>query len=269
MKGITVIGPRDVAVASIMKEVLFSDSALIYEVGDRADAIYSVISGFVILRRPNPGGASLEQLIGPGAVFGTAEMLAGTVHAATARAHGDAVVAAHLPESIVNAMIDRPEAADAMVASLLAPITRADHTDKDELDTIGPCAVRLVPLERAIIDQMGDTPLTIDRFPFFIGRNSTEKDADLDGIIDGPAALILLDHRPFRLSRRHFSIDRKAGRFIVSDHRRFHGTIVNGKSLSVDGGLKIPLDPGENEIIAGGAKSPFRFACIVPPLPGT
>ena len=72
-----------------MKEVHFSDSELIYEVGDRADAIYSVISGFVILRRPNPGGAILEQLIGPGAVFGAAEVLAGTVHAATARAHGD------------------------------------------------------------------------------------------------------------------------------------------------------------------------------------
>ncbi len=248
-----------------MQEILFSDSEQIYTVGDRADAIFSVISGFVILRLPNPGGASREQLIGPGAVFGAAEILAGTVRAATARAHGDAVVAAHLPESIVNAMIDRPEAADAMVASLLATVTHAEYTDKDELDTIGSNSVRLIPLEQAIIDQMGDTPLTIDRFPFIIGRKSANKDTD----IDGPAALILLDHRPFRLSRRHFSIDREDGLFIVCDHRSFHGTIVNGISLSAEGGgLKIPLDPGENEIIAGDAGSPFRFSCIVPTLPG-
>ena len=28
------------------------------------------------------------------------------------------------------------------------------------------------------------------------------------------------------------------------------------------------LDPGENEIVAGGAESPFRFTCIVPACPG-
>ena len=257
------------AVVSIMQEILFGDSELIYVVGDRADRIFSVISGFVILRRPNPGGASREQLIGPGAVFGAAEVLAGTVRAATARAHGEAVVVAHLPESVVNTMIDRPEAADAMVAALLTTITRAPNTQKEELATIGTASVTLIALEQLVVDQMGEAPLTIDRFPFFIGRKSLNKDADIDGPIDGPTALILKDRRPFRLSRRHFSIDRENSRFVVCDHRSFHGTIVNGTPLSASGsGLKVPLDPGKNEIIAGDAVSPFRFICIVPSLPG-
>lgn len=252
-----------------MKEIHFNDRDEIYGIGDRAEAIFSVISGFVILRRPNIGGASREHLIGPGAVFGAAEVLAGTVRASTARAHGDAVIASHLPEAIVNEMIDRPEAADAMVASLLSMIARANLDEKDGLHTIGTYSVRLIPLDRAVIEQMGEAPLTINNFPFFIGRRSENRNADIDGPLDGPAALILEDRRPFRLSRRHLAIDREDGMFVVRDYRSFHGTIVNGTPLSVGGGLKIPLDPGENEIIAGNAGSPFRFSCIVPTLPGT
>ena len=252
-----------------MQELHFNDRELIYGVGDRADAIFSVISGFVILRRPNLGGATREQLIGPGAVFGAAEVLAGSVRITTARAHGSAVIASHLPETIVNEMIDRPEAPDAMVASLLSTLADSGYARKEDLDTIGPNSVRLIPLEQMVIDQMGGTPLTVDRFPFFIGRKSENKQADLEEPIDGPEALILEDRRPFRLSRRHLAIDREDGQFIVRDYRSFHGTIVNGIPLAVGGGgLKIPLDPGENEIIAGNTESPFRFTCVVPTLPG-
>ena len=253
-----------------MQELSLNDRDLIYGVGDRADAIFSVISGFVVLRRPNLGGASREQLIGPGAVFGAAEVLAGTVRATTARAHGTAVLSCHLPVSIINEMIERPEAVDAMVASLLATITHSNNNENNDFDMIGPNSVRLIPLEQIVIDQMGDAPLTIDRFPFYIGRKSDNKDPEIDGPIDGPEALILKDRRPFRLSRRHLAIDREDGQYVVRDYRSFHGTIVNGIPLAVGGGgLKIPLDPGENEIIAGKTGSPFRFTCIVPTLAGT
>ena len=148
-----------------------------------------------------------------------------------------------------------------MVAALFTTIARAKITEKEKLPTIGPNSVRLVPLEQTLIDQMGDTPLTIDRFPFFTGRKSANKDS----YIDGPAVLIPQDRRPFRLSRRHFSIDQEDGLFVVCDHRSFHGIIVNGTALTASGGgLKSPLDPGENELIAGDAVSPFRLTCIVP-----
>ena len=112
-----------------MQEILLGDSELIYQVGNRADAIFSIISSFVILRRPDPGGANREQLMGPGAVFGAAEMLAGTVRTASVRSHSEAVVLAHLPELVLNTTIDRPEAAEAMVAALLTTITRAKFTE--------------------------------------------------------------------------------------------------------------------------------------------
>jgi len=121
-----------------MQELSFSNRELIYGVGDRADAIFSVISGFVVLRRLILGGASREQLIGPGAVFGAAEVLAGTVRATTARSHGSSVISSHLPVSIINEMIERPEAADATVASLLATITHSNNNEINDFDMIGP-----------------------------------------------------------------------------------------------------------------------------------
>jgi len=251
-----------------MKEIVFGDSEQIYKVGDRSDTIYSVQSGFVILRRPDPKGASHEQLLGPGAVFGAAEVLAGSMRTATARAHGKAVVLAHLPEAVLNTMLDRPETADAMVAALISTIAPGS-SEKAKVPIIGPGAVQLVALEQTLIDQMGETPITVNRFPFFIGRKSENRDSYIDGPVDGPVALILEDNRPFQLSRRHFSIEREGSRFLVHDHRSFHGTIVNGTALGAGSGeLKVHLDSGENEIIAGGTGSPFRFSCIVPTLPG-
>jgi hypothetical protein len=261
---------QNVAVAAIMQEIRFIDRELIYGVGDLADAIFSVISGFVILRKPNLGGASREHLMGPGAVFGAAEVLAGTVRSTTASAHGDTVVASHLPAAIVNEMVERPEAADAMVASLLSTITRDNTADIGGIEKIGPNSVCLIPTNQAVIDQMGQVPLTIDHFPFVIGRKSENNDPDIDGPLEGPEALILEDRRPFHLSRRHLAIEREDGLFVVRDYRSFHGTIVNGIPLAVGGsGLKMPLEPGENRIIAGNSVSPFQFTCIVPTLPGT
>ena len=128
-----------------MQEVFLGDSGLIYQVGARADAIFSIISGFVILRRPDPGGGGREQLMGPSAVF------------------GGAVVLAHLPELVLSTMIDR-----------------------------------------------------------------------------------------------------KDGLFVICDHRSFHGAVVNSIALTASGGgLKSPLDQGENELIAGDAESPFRFTYII------
>ena len=124
-----------------MKEIGFNDGKQIYRIGDRADYIYSVVSGFVIVRRPDPGGAYREQLMGPGAVFGAAEVLAGTLRTSSAQTHGAAVVMAHLPASVVNTMIDQPETADAMVATLLRTFTRGEKAAEEELPMIGPNAV--------------------------------------------------------------------------------------------------------------------------------
>jgi CRP-like cAMP-binding protein len=248
-------------VSNLLQAVELKNDSQVYQVGDRADTIYVVISGFIILRRPLPGGGSRERLIGPGAVFGAAEVLCGSVRSASARAHGDARITTHLPEEILNAMLDQPETADAMVASLLANRQRKPLAADGVLETIGPNNVQLMPLDTEIIDQFGGEPLLITVFPFIIGRKSEKSAPD----VDLPVSLSLVDKRPYNLSQCHFSIDREDGQFCVRDYRSYHGTIVNGGTVgSKAAGLKAALQPGENEIIAGAAESPFRFSCLVP-----
>ena len=60
---------------------------------------------------------------------------------------------AHLPELVLNTMINQPEAEKAMVAALLTTIARAKFTEKEKLPTIGPNSVRLAPLEQTLIYQ--------------------------------------------------------------------------------------------------------------------
>ena len=243
-----------------------NDGEIVYRLGDRADAVYSVISGFIILRRPSPGGSSREQLLGPGAVFGVADVMGGAVRSAEARAHGRATIAAHMPEEIINAILDRPEAADAMVASVLAARRRDAEADPEDeaLHTIGRSTVTLIALDPGVKGQLGEAPLIIDEFPFVIGRRSEGRRS---GVVL-PVSLSLVDKPPFRLSRRHFSIERESGRFVVRDCRSYHGTIVNGIALRAGGdSLRAQLGLGENEIVAGGAQSRFRFSCIVPAAP--
>jgi len=251
-------------VSTLLQELDLKDETLVYQVGEQADAIYVVISGFIILRRPMPGGAGRERLIGPGAVFGAADVLCGTVRSASARAHGDACVTSHLPEEILNAMLDQPETADAMVASLLANRQRDTLAAEDGLEIIGPNNVTLTPLEADIFDQFGGEPLVIKEFPFIIGRKSEKSAPD----VDLPVSLTLMDKRPYNLSQCHFAIDLEDGQFCIRDYRSYHGTIVNGQAVgSKAANLKAVLQQGENEIIAGDADSPFKFSCHVPRAP--
>jgi CRP-like cAMP-binding protein len=251
-------------VSAQLQDIELEDETLVYQVGERADAIYVVVSGFVILRQPLPGGGKRERLIGPGAVFGAADVLCGTVRSASARAHGAARITAHLPEEVMNAMQDQPEASDAMVASVLANRLRDERDPDDALDSIGPNRVRLMPIEADIIVQFGGEPLLISEFPFIIGRKIDKSSAD----VDLPVTLSLVDKRPYNLSQCHFSIDREEGQFCVRDYRSYHGTIVNGEPVgSRAKSLKAILRPGDNEIVAGAADSPFRFSCFIPRVP--
>jgi hypothetical protein len=114
------------------------------------------------------------------------------------------------------------------------------------------------------------SPLGLGDLPFIVGR----RPAAGEGLPPWQPDLELNDTAPFRLSRNHFTIEKCDGGYRVRDLCSTLGTIVNGEPIghcvraaasTAWGRLAsdAPLRAGENEIIAGGADSPFVFSVFI------
>ena len=102
--------------------------------------------------------------------------------------------------------------------------------------------------------------LRLAHLPFRVGRLPVAGEAQpMEG-----NDLQLSDTKPFNVSRNHFAIERGPDGVQVRDCGSYVGTIVNGVPI---GGYRhvatVPLAVGENEVVAGGPRSPFRFRVVV------
>ncbi len=102
--------------------------------------------------------------------------------------------------------------------------------------------------------------LRLARLPFRVGRLPVAGEAQPIEMND----LQLSDTRPFHVSRNHFAIERGPDGVQVRDRGSYVGTIVNGVQI---GGhhhvATVPLAVGDNEVVAGSPRSPFRFRVAV------
>jgi hypothetical protein len=102
--------------------------------------------------------------------------------------------------------------------------------------------------------------LRLARLPFRVGRLPVAGEAQPMEVND----LQLSDTMPFNVSRNHFTIERVPDCVQVRDRGSYVGTIVNGVQI---GGHRhvaaVPLAVGENEVVAGSPRSPFRFRVVV------
>jgi CRP/FNR family cyclic AMP-dependent transcriptional regulator len=112
-------------------------------------------------------------------------------------------------------------------------------------------------LQRQLHTPLG---LGVDR-PFVVGRRPVAG----EGLPPRQPDLMLDDTGPFRLSRNHFIIEQRDKGYYVRDLRSTLGTIVNGQPIGdhccTD---DVLLRAGENEVIAGGVRSPFFFSVSIP-----
>jgi hypothetical protein len=102
--------------------------------------------------------------------------------------------------------------------------------------------------------------LRLAHLPFRVGRLPVAGEAQPIEVND----LQLSDTRPFHVSRNHFAIERGPDGVQVRDRGSYVGTIVNGVQI---GGhhhvATVPLAVGDNEVVAGSPRSPFRFRVVV------
>jgi pSer/pThr/pTyr-binding forkhead associated (FHA) protein len=104
------------------------------------------------------------------------------------------------------------------------------------------------------------TPLGFGDLPFVVGRRLVAGE-ELPRLEPN---LKLDDTTPFRLSRNHFTMEKRDGSYHVRDLCSTLGTIVNGEPIGdhfrADDAL---LRAGENEVTAGGVDSPFVFSVFI------
>jgi len=121
--------------------------------------------------------------------------------------------------------------------------------------------IGLVPLTPLCASKFEEGPvdLRIEKFPFRIGRGGHGDNGSKSSVFSSNDFLIA-DSEPFQVSRSHCSIEREGENFFVRDRGSTMGTIVNGIPIGVQhSGLTVDLRRGENTLILGSTRSPFKF----------
>ncbi len=98
--------------------------------------------------------------------------------------------------------------------------------------------------------------IAVERLPYNVGRTPAPGEAAPRARID----LTLDDARPYRLSRAHFRIEQGVEGYRLRDLGSVLGTQVNGVAVGHHFASDVALlEQGENEVVAGGQDSPYRF----------
>ena len=245
-----------------MTERQFAPGEVIYREGDKSDFAYFIKSGRVEILKSEVDGPRQVTVLGAGDVFGEMGVVLDQRRSVTARALDQVVVRAVSRSSFLHAVNEQPDAARQVLKTLLARLHEGEERATEPralppaLSAVQAPRLRLVAASERLGKLMHQEGLEVSRLPFRVGRKAAKGEKAAAEEND----LALEDSRPFSLSRRHFAIEQSRRGLIVRDRGSQQGTVVNGVRIGKDAGIDIAiLKAGENEIVAGGEASPYRF----------
>lgn len=125
---------------------------------------------------------------------------------------------------------------------------------------ISPGLVSLEGLTPVASQALPGQPFHITKFPFLIGRKSSDPLSHND--------LMIPDTVPFQVSRHHLELITHEGRIGAVDRGSYLGSIVDGEELGGPHGRPGPLffEGTEGTLILGTINSPFRYRVRKEPL---
>ena len=233
----------------------------IFRAGDPSSAVYVIEDGEVVITVN--GGTEVARLH-PGELFGESGVLEARPRAATATATAATTLLVTEAETFFRAFGMDNDRALALVKLLCARL-RSTSLRTAQLPSFGvegdaaeagPATIRLLPDNERLMGEYGMRPVDVRHLPFQVGNR-----------FGGETLPIASNHTcciPARgttdLAAPHFEILRRDGRIGVRDLGTITGTMVNGTAISrASLTAFVPLRRGDNEVIAGGPGSPFRF----------
>ena len=134
----------------------------------------------------------------------------------------------------------------ALVPALPSPATTTETDTVVFLEGITPRAVAVLPTN----------PLEITKFPFRIGRRSSDLLANND--------LAIADTAPLQISNHHVALIKHAGRVGIVDRGSTLGALVNDQQLGgIQGDHVIFFTGLKTSLVLGTPHSPFKFNVII------
>jgi CRP/FNR family cyclic AMP-dependent transcriptional regulator len=246
----------------------FAKGQVLFREGEPADSVFRLLSGAIDILRELDGDPILLGTVVAGQFIGEMGVVENRPRNATARTASEVEVEILTPTEFFDQIAGSPRAVRELIERLSRRLREADDrivnderrsgraraTRKDAVNG-AYLAAKNPWLRRQFQYQLG-----LGDLPFVVGRGSVAR----EGLPPLQPDLKLDDTAPFRLSRNHFTIEKRDGNYYVRDLCSTLGTIVNGQPIGDHfRGDDAPLRAGENEVIAGGVDSPFVFSVFI------
>jgi CRP-like cAMP-binding protein len=251
-----------------MSELRFQAGDEIFCEGDESSEVAQITAGEVeVVRRVGEGQVVLGRA-GAGEFVGEMGVIERRRRSATVRAVGD-VTLHMLPR---DEFMERIASNKELALTALVRLSERLHAMDDRVASLGAATAdqpEPEPSEEPVVIY-GDSAalagivpsegIRISTFPFHVGRRPVGDEPPAAASV----ALQIDDHRPYRLSRLHFSVLRNGGGFGIGDLVSTLGTEVNGEYLGETfAKARAPLNQGDNRVVAGGVDSPYIFRITV------
>jgi CRP-like cAMP-binding protein len=239
---------------------------IIYHEGDPSDAVYMIESGAIEVLREHDRELMRLGVLRRGEIFGETGVILEHPRSTTMRAlSASALIRIDRQRFLEIFPPDNPIALP-LLRMLCERLTEANR-QLSEVSTLSAGAARehagrmvLLGASAAVETQIGRLGLNITKLPFRIGRRS--RAGEPPSASEGE--LLLSAQGAYQLSLQHCAITELGGTLAVRDLGSALGTLVNGKRIADFEGVRVAtLCFGLNDIVAGGADSPYRFTLLI------
>jgi len=243
---------------------------VIIEEGTKGTSAYIILTGTVdVTKRAGKGEVKMATL-GERQVFGEMGLIEDRPRSATVKAMSDLKVSVIDREHFNELLRTKPSVLIPILKSLFERLRQVSNMLAERPPEPAKKRKKGHTFELIMAGQtkeaketLTDRRLLITKFPFLVGRESLNPDADVFYNND----LFIREEKPYVVSRNHIAVTNEAGAIWVVDRGSAFGTIVNGKEIGGQSGIsRASLDKKENQIIIGPATSKYIFLLKVVPV---
>jgi CRP-like cAMP-binding protein len=243
---------------------IFRSGDTVIEEGSKGTSAYVILSGTAKVYKKAGTKEILVATLGNGEVFGEMGLIEDRPRSASVKADSDLKVRVIDREQFNELLKVKPSTLIPIIKNLFERLRQAsemlaeqDAVSYPEIKDDKEYEIIMEGQTHEAKKVLDNRKLLISKFPFLIGRY-VPHDPDSDVLYHND--LVILEEKPYVISRHHLSINKEVGLLWVVDRGSAFGVIVNGNEIGGSSGVsRALLDKDENQVIIGPASSRYIF----------